>query len=180
MPSYTIILKNNLGSELEIEDLGIFLAPSSTTDITGLYVFTEIASSRDLYTAVLAGDVTINDGSDDLSISDGIDYISIKTVKGLKDDYYDKPDIEDYHGQHSYAEITRTNNKVTKIEAYNSAAKTYRTRTTELTRTGNFVSEVEDTFYGEDGTSISRIILTTLTRDSSNKVTSVSSTKEDF
>lgn len=74
-----IIAINNTGSRILIEDLGKFIDSSASVDLTDIFEKEEISSSDDLLVYVLSGDITINDGTQDLNISDGIKQITIQT-----------------------------------------------------------------------------------------------------
>lgn len=70
----TKIAKNNTGSAIDITDTGVTI-PASGQYTINPSEFLIWAQSDDIVTEVGNGNVTINDGSDDLNISDGIDLI---------------------------------------------------------------------------------------------------------
>ncbi len=76
--SDTIIAKNNAGSPVSIEDLGVEIPGSSQRTLSDTFDFSEICTSEDLKTLVNATTITINDGTSDLNVSDGLDWIDCK------------------------------------------------------------------------------------------------------
>lgn len=109
MSQWTVIIKNYSGSDQVIDDLGLPV-PDSTAEIQldEQFTYDEITGSDDLRTLVNSGDLTINDGSDDLSPEDGVDYLILINKKYLEDNYYNKSYID-----------TQLTNKNTLDEAYN-------------------------------------------------------------
>jgi hypothetical protein len=75
----TIIAKNNTGSDIFLEDLGVTIPASSNRTLTDTIEVERITESDDLKTKVTSGDITINDGINDLSISDGLLHIKFET-----------------------------------------------------------------------------------------------------
>lgn len=78
-----IIAKNVTLSNIDIQDMGFTLSasgtPNSTRTLTDYFEIHEIVSSDNLVTEVAAGNIVINDGSYDLSVSDGLKHILIET-----------------------------------------------------------------------------------------------------
>ena len=72
----TIILKNNTGSDVTVNDLGLVIPASSQVEANDLYSLHEIYESDDLQTLVDAGTIVVNDGTNDLSIADATNSIS--------------------------------------------------------------------------------------------------------
>ena len=77
--SDTIIVKNNTGTAVFIEDMGIEVPGAGQRTFSDIFDFIEICRSEDLKIYVNNSTFTINDGTDDLSISDAIDYIDCKS-----------------------------------------------------------------------------------------------------
>lgn len=86
----TVIAKNNLGSSIDVEDLGITFTSTETLDLTDLYDFVDLTESDDLKSLVSAGSITINDGDSDLSIAKGLEHLEIESVH---QDYIQDVDI---------------------------------------------------------------------------------------
>ena len=86
----TVIAKNNLGSSIDVEDLGITFTSTETLDLTDLYDFVDLTESDDLKSLVSAGSITINDGDSDLSITKGLEHLEIESVH---QDYIQDVDI---------------------------------------------------------------------------------------
>jgi hypothetical protein len=74
-----IIAKNNTGSAIELDDLGVEIPGAGNRDLTETFTKSEIIQSEDLSTEVSAGNITINDGTDDLSIVDSLRHINFET-----------------------------------------------------------------------------------------------------
>jgi hypothetical protein len=78
-----IIAKNVTVSTVNIEDMGFSLSPSgtpnSTRTLTDYFELFEIVSSDNLTAEVAAGNIVINDGTTDLSVSQGLNHIFIQT-----------------------------------------------------------------------------------------------------
>lgn len=83
MAQATIIVKNVTLSDIFIDDLGITIAasgsPGSSITLSDLYTTFEIVESTDLQSEVATGDIVINDGTDDLSVSEGLNHLKIET-----------------------------------------------------------------------------------------------------
>ena len=79
MAAITIVAKNVTLGDINIEDMGFSLSPSgtpgSTRVLTDFYELFEISSSDMLIQYVSAGDVIINDGSEDLSVIDALYFL---------------------------------------------------------------------------------------------------------
>jgi len=75
----TIIAINDTTSELFINDLGIGIPASSQIELTELFTKIDISTSTDIDTYVLGGLLTINDGTNDLSIVNGIRHVNFET-----------------------------------------------------------------------------------------------------
>jgi len=75
----TIIAKNTTVSSIDLSELGITVAAGGQETLTDMFDTGEIDSCNDLRTRVSADDITINDGTSDLSISDGLDFITVET-----------------------------------------------------------------------------------------------------
>ena len=69
------ILKNNSGSNVTLSDLGSLTINDGTQYTVDPIDYLRFARSSSLVTEVGAGNLVVNDGSNDLSISDGIDLI---------------------------------------------------------------------------------------------------------
>lgn len=86
---HTVIITNVSGSEQTVEDLGIIIDDSTNQfTISDYYTYDELACSDDLREFVGNGDFEVNDGSDDLSASDGVKYLTIDNLYDLESDYY--------------------------------------------------------------------------------------------
>lgn len=83
----TTIAKNNTGSAVSVEDLGIEIPGSGQRILSDTFSESEICESQDLKTLVGDSTFTINDGSNDLSVADGLEHIRCKGEGGGV--YYD-------------------------------------------------------------------------------------------
>ncbi len=75
-----IIAKNNTGTDIEIEDLGISISAAGQKELANYFDYIEIVESDNLKNFVSNAHITINDGNNDLNISDGLKHISIQSV----------------------------------------------------------------------------------------------------
>lgn len=79
-----VIAKNNTENDIIMNDLGGLKIPASGQvelfGENGIFKFYVVASSLNLKAKVATGDIIINDGNEDLSISDGLKHIEIKSV----------------------------------------------------------------------------------------------------
>lgn len=75
----TVIAKNPGAVNVGIEELGIIVKAGEQRDLTELFSLDEVTSATDLKTAVTAGQIVINDGSSDLSISDALLHLDALT-----------------------------------------------------------------------------------------------------
>ena len=94
----TIIVKNNSGSAVSIDDLGITLANASqrtlVQDDAGEFTIDELDGSTNLYTLVNAGTLVLNDGSTDLTNIQGLSHTSIETDWEIGSTYYTQAQLE--------------------------------------------------------------------------------------
>lgn len=75
----TTIAKNNSGSTKKF--LATVLQNGSQSQISDIYSPQEIAASSDLNALILAGDIVINDGVSDLTVSQAIDFNSDSMIQ---------------------------------------------------------------------------------------------------
>jgi hypothetical protein len=101
----TIIAKNVSGGDIFLDDLGIDLATDSTTELNLIFSIYLISESSDLRDRVSNGDIVINDGNSDLSVSDGLDHLLLETEyednlskRNAWDSQTNEPTPEDYGG----------------------------------------------------------------------------------
>ena len=76
----TVIARNNLGSPIIIEDLGITFSGNEIKDLTTFFDFIDLTESDDLITRVSSGEIAISDGSNYLSIAKGLEHLQIESV----------------------------------------------------------------------------------------------------
>ena len=69
------ILKNTTGSDIVIEDLGQYSIPASGQKTIDPIDYLRFARSDDLITEIDSGDILVNNGNVDLSVSDGKAYV---------------------------------------------------------------------------------------------------------
>ena len=81
--SMTIIIKNSTQDPIMLKDLfGVTIPVSGQVELfgdNGLFRFYEVASSLNLKSCVTIGDLVVNDGTEDLSISNGLKHLEIKS-----------------------------------------------------------------------------------------------------
>lgn len=82
MADITVIVKNNTGDSVFIEDLGTAIAGSSQRVLSVVFDFTELCTSTNLKEYIQDSTFTINDGTTDLNIADAIEYLDCKNAGG--------------------------------------------------------------------------------------------------
>jgi len=94
---WDLIIKNDGVSAVEIVDLGITVDATSQVDFAELFTYDEIAGSDNLRDEVSAGNLVVNDGTQDLIAADGVEYLSIVHIYYLKDylgdNYYTQTEL---------------------------------------------------------------------------------------
>ena len=93
MEMWTVIIKNNSGGNVTIEDLGITIADGNQETFSESFTYPEVAGSDDLRTLVQAGTLVVNDGSSDLSAADGVNRLTIHSVEEVRKDHYTKTEL---------------------------------------------------------------------------------------
>ncbi|MBU0994131.1 MAG: hypothetical protein KJ737_16695 [Proteobacteria bacterium] len=93
MAEWTVIIKNNSGSDFLISDLGVDIQDASTVNLHEEAGFAEIADSDDLKDALTAGTLVLNDGTSDLSPADAVNYLSRIHRKFLEENYFNKTEL---------------------------------------------------------------------------------------
>ena len=84
---YVVIVKNDSGSDQEIEELGITIADGEAYNMSEQFDYQAIFSANTLRDLVAAGTLVINNGSD-LSAVDGVDWIEVLNTYKAKDNFY--------------------------------------------------------------------------------------------
>ena len=94
MAMWTLIVKNNGGSPITIEDLGITVPATSQITFSDQFEYEEIASSDDLRDEVNSGNLVVNDGSSDLSSANGVLYLTLYNAKETAEDFYTQTSLQ--------------------------------------------------------------------------------------
>jgi len=74
-----ILVKNNSGAEVFIDDLGISIPDSSERDLIIEFDLEELNKSEDLQNHVSSGDLIINDGLNDLDIPTALAHLAVES-----------------------------------------------------------------------------------------------------
>jgi hypothetical protein len=93
---WTVILKNNSGSTIILEDFGVTIANTTTYTISDFFDYSDIADSKELDVLVAAGAATglvINDGVSDFTPADGVNYIKRDNIYNDLDTHYTKTEL---------------------------------------------------------------------------------------
>jgi hypothetical protein len=77
-----VIVKNNTGSSVFIEDLGTAVAGSGQRTLSDTFEFPDICVSENLLGFVANSTFTINDGTSDLNISEAQNHLNCKNADG--------------------------------------------------------------------------------------------------
>ena len=73
----TVIAKNNSGSSVTIDTLGLVIPNTEQASLNLLFPLNQIYENDELYNLVTAGTLVINDGTSDLSVSDAQNFLSV-------------------------------------------------------------------------------------------------------
>lgn len=73
----SLVIKNNTGSNVPIDDVGIFIPASGSETLTRTIAILQVCRSADTRALVTAGTITLNDGSSDLSVLAGLNYLDV-------------------------------------------------------------------------------------------------------
>jgi len=92
--AWTVIIKNNSGSTVELEDFGIEMLNGTQKDFTNYFAYDEISGSKELKDKVSTGELVVNDGTSDLSSSDGAEYITLENVHNVSEEHYTKSELQ--------------------------------------------------------------------------------------
>lgn len=91
---WTVIVKNS-GPSLFFADLGISAPASAAETFSDYFTYEEIADSDDLRTAVASDpNIVINDGSNDLSPTDGVWFLTFEHIQDVRDKHYTKTQLQ--------------------------------------------------------------------------------------
>ena len=96
MPFWTVILKNNSGSTIILEDFGVTIANTTSYTISDYFDYSDIADSKELDGYVAAGAATglvINDGVDDLTPAEGVNYIKRDNIYNDLETHFTKTEL---------------------------------------------------------------------------------------
>jgi len=92
----TIIARNNTGSNISIEDLGITIDTVNDLVLTDIFTMVEVCISKDLKTYIYSDSIIINDGVGWLTIAGGIKHTTLETEFG------DDIELDIYSGTYRY------------------------------------------------------------------------------
>ncbi len=110
MAMWDAILRNDTLSGILIEDMGITVDATSQITFSELFTYPNIAESDDLRAEVLASNLTVNDGSSDLTAVEGVDYLTIAHLKWIKDNYWNKTELADTGGSNDRVDWSQIQN----------------------------------------------------------------------
>lgn len=71
-----VIAKNQTGTDIDLDRLGLRVPASGQTTLTDSASYTECTEDASLETAVTSGDIVINDGNSDLSTAEALGYLA--------------------------------------------------------------------------------------------------------
>ena len=173
-----IIAKNNTSSAIPLDDLGVEVPGSGQRNLTDNFSKNEISASVDLDTFVSSGDITINDGTNDLSITDGLKHINFETEHEDADGIDGVAIYNDgvYIGKSSslnFKNVTVNNDSTSEIEITIPSGEAVDVaivqvlRTTTLTLTTSWADitfdttaiEIDDSILKHDTTNKDRILI---------------------
>lgn len=105
---YIVRLKNDTTADLLIEDLGFVLQGLEDNLSSDQFSYSQLCDSEDLKDLVNSGDVVVNDGTEDLTISEAIKFLTRENKYNLEKDYYNKTQLQT-EGQSSVNQANITN-----------------------------------------------------------------------
>ncbi len=160
MAMYTVTIINNTAGTVDIEDIGISIDASASIDFHDLFTYGENAFSDDLRAAVLAGTLTVNDGTSDLSNVDGEDWLVVVNKQWLEDNYWNKTELADTGGSNDRVDWSQIQN-APDFTAIGSWKEPVDARVLDITSTppagaveGDFYIDTDDNeLYRYDGAS---------------------------
>lgn len=80
MAMWALLLKNDSGGDITVEDLGLFIADSTQSTVSSQFTYDDLAGSDDLRALVTAGTLVVNDGTFDLSAVNGVKYLTFQNL----------------------------------------------------------------------------------------------------
>jgi len=122
---YTVIIKNDSGSDKTIGDLGITIVDATQITFSDQFTYTQLAGSDDLRFLVNAGDLVVNDGVDDLSSSDGENYLIIIHKTYLETNYWTKTDLSATSGSNDKVDWTQISSIPNNLASQNTLDGAY-------------------------------------------------------
>jgi len=93
MPFWTVILKNDSGSTVILEDFGVEIANTNQYTISDYFDYSDIADSKELDTLIGAGTLVINNGITDFTSVDGVNYIKRDNIHNDLETHYTKTEL---------------------------------------------------------------------------------------
>ena len=77
-----------------IDDLGLVVDATETINLGEYMEYSVICDSDDLKSNIASGTIVINDGSNDLTPTNGINYVTRDNVKDVRDKHYTKTEMQ--------------------------------------------------------------------------------------
>ena len=90
MLDFQVIVKNNGGSAVAINDLNLSIPAAGQRDLSASFDPSRIIGSDDLQTLVANSTLVVNDGTDDLSAAEAATFLTLQTRKDLEDRFPSK------------------------------------------------------------------------------------------
>lgn len=81
-----IIIRSTIG-QISLDDFGGFIIDATAVDLVDYVKLSDIDRSQNLYNHVANGNIVVNDGISDLSITDALDHIRLESRWGDDRDY---------------------------------------------------------------------------------------------
>ncbi len=119
-----IIAKNNTGGAINLQDLGIEIPGSGQRTLTTIFTKIEISTSTDLSDQVISGDITINNGTNDLSIINGLAHINFETEYEDVDPILDSTSFVN-HSINAHTDVSSITPLGSNILRYNTISQLY-------------------------------------------------------
>lgn len=75
-----VLIRNTTGSIINIGDLALTIAPEETLNLSDVLISYNVSESNDILPKITTGNIVVNDGVNDLTISEAIRYITYQNI----------------------------------------------------------------------------------------------------
>ena len=90
---WTVVLKNNSGSTVVLEEFGIEIANTTQIVLSDYFDYSDISDSKELDDLLSAGTLVLNDGTSDLNAVDAVNYVKRDNIHNDLETHYTKTEL---------------------------------------------------------------------------------------